>query len=95
MLKNRLECNEIQDNEIEDKMPSIIKLASTAALNVAENKIPNVSGIAKKNFGATMTSFGSYPSIFSNDSFSKKVESTTTKLSFLLLPALTTSKKIL
>lgn len=52
MLKNRLECNEIQDNEIEGKMPSIIKLASTAALNVAENKIPNVSGIAKKNFGA-------------------------------------------
>ena len=25
MLKNRLECNEIQDNEVEGKMPSIIK----------------------------------------------------------------------
>ena len=48
MLKNRLECNAIQDNEMEGKISSIIKLATTAALNVAEKKITKVSGIAKE-----------------------------------------------
>ena len=48
MLKNRLECNAIQDNEMEGKISSIIKLATTAALNVAEKKISKVSGIAKE-----------------------------------------------
>ena len=34
--------------EIEDKIPSITGLATTAALNAAENKIPNVSNVVKK-----------------------------------------------
>ena len=33
---------------IEDKIPSINDLATTAALTAAENKIPSVSGLVKK-----------------------------------------------
>ena len=33
---------------IEDKIPSITDLATTAALTAAENKIPSVSGLVKK-----------------------------------------------
>ena len=34
--------------EIESKIPSINGLATTAALNAAENKIPDVSNLIKK-----------------------------------------------
>ena len=36
--------------EIEDKIPSITGLATTAALNAAENKIPNVSNVKKRQY---------------------------------------------
>ena len=36
-------------NEIKGEIPSITNLATTAALTTAENKIPNVSDLVKKN----------------------------------------------
>ena len=35
-------------NVIEEKIPSITRLATTSALNPVENKIPNVSELVKK-----------------------------------------------
>ena len=35
--------------DVEDKIPSITNLATTAALTAVENKIPNVSNKTKKN----------------------------------------------
>ena len=35
-------------NEVEDEIPSIINLATTAALTTIENKIPNASDLVKK-----------------------------------------------
>ena len=40
--------NNAKINEIEGKIASIINLATTAALNVVENKISNVSDLIKK-----------------------------------------------
>ena len=34
--------------DIEDKIPSVTNLATTAALNSVKNKIPNVSNLVKK-----------------------------------------------
>ena len=44
--------------EIEGKIPSIIGLATTAALNVVKNEIPNVSDLIKKtNYVAKNTRY--------------------------------------
>ena len=44
----------VKITEIEDKLPSITGLVTTAALNIVENKIPNVSKLVKNKLYQTL-----------------------------------------
>ena len=44
----------VKITETEDKLPSITGLVTTAALNIVENKIPNVSKLVKNKLYQTL-----------------------------------------